>query len=71
MEKTKDGDEIAFITKNKDGNYYVGIKIKVKRGIKGKTKSKVDELLIIGMKKEAFEKWKKQSLNLTTLNTTQ
>lgn len=55
--KTKNGEEVAFISRNKDGNYYIGLKIKVQRGIKGKTKSKVDELLIIGLNKKYFKKW--------------
>lgn len=55
--RTKTGDEVVFISKNKDGNYYVGIKVKVQRGIRGKTKGKVDELLIIGLNKKHFDKW--------------
>ena len=55
--KTKTGDEVVFISKNKDGNYYVGIKVKVQRGIRGKTKSKVDELLIVGLNKKYFDNW--------------
>ena len=45
-------NDIAFISKNKNGDYYFGFKVKVQRGIKGKTKSKVDELIIVGMPKE-------------------
>lgn len=45
-------EELAFVSKNKDGNYYFGFKVKVQRGIKGKTRSKVDELIIVGMSKE-------------------
>ena len=55
--KTKTGDEVVFISKNKDGNYYVGIKVKVQRGIRGKTTGKVDELLIIGLNKKYFDNW--------------
>lgn len=60
--RTKTGDEVVFISKNKDGNYYVGIKVKVQRGIRGKTKSKVDELLIVGLNKKYFEKWMKDNI---------
>lgn len=55
--RTKTGDEVVFISRNKDGNYYVGIKVKVQRGIRGKTKGKVDELLIVGLNKKYFDKW--------------
>lgn len=46
--------DIAFIHTNKDGNYYVGYRVKVQRGIIGKNKSKVDELIIVGMHKDDF-----------------
>ena len=45
---------LKFISKNKDGNYYIGYTIPVKRGIKGKTKAVVEELIIIGMNKNKF-----------------
>ena len=57
---------IAFISRNKDGNWYVGYKIKVQRGIKGKTKSKVDELLIIGIPNSKFDKWCKHNKLIVT-----
>lgn len=60
--KTKNGLEVVGISRNKDGNYYIGLKVKVQRGIKGKTKSKVDELLIIGLNKKYFEKWMKDNI---------
>lgn len=53
--------DIAFISKNEDGNYYIGLKMKVQRGIKGKTKSKVDELLILGIPKDKFQNWMKEN----------
>lgn len=46
--------ELVFISKNQNGDYYVGFKIKVNRGIRGKTKSKVDELIIVGIPKDKF-----------------
>lgn len=47
--------KIEFISKNKDDNYYIGYKIPVKRGIKGKTKETVNELIIIGINKNKFK----------------
>lgn len=47
--------KIEFIVQNENGDYYVGYKHKVQRGIKGKTRSKVDELLIIGIPKSKFK----------------
>ncbi len=47
-------EDIAFIQTNEDGNYYVGYRVKVQRGIRGKNKSKVDELIIVGMHKDDF-----------------
>ena len=52
--------KIEFISRNKDGNWYVGYKTKVQRGIKGKSRSKVDELLIIGIPDKKFDKWCKE-----------
>lgn len=58
-------EELAFISKNKDGNYYFGFKVKVQRGIRGKTKSKVDELIIVGMPKEKVADFcKKEGIRL-------
>lgn len=34
---------------------YILNKVKVQRGIKGKTKSKVDEVLIVGMRYDIFK----------------
>lgn len=52
--------KLKFISKNKDGNYYVGFIVPVQRGIKGKTKSKVDEVMIIGIHRDYFPKWAKE-----------
>ena len=50
-------EDIVFISENEDGNFYIGYKVKVQRGIKGKTRSKVDELVIVGMNRERFMNW--------------
>lgn len=49
--------EIQFISKNKDGNYYIGFKQNVARGIRGKTRGHVDELIIVGMNKSKFKEF--------------
>ena len=54
-------DDIVFISENEDGNFYIGYKVKVQRGIKGKTRSKVDELVIVGMNRERFMNWLEQN----------
>ena len=54
-------DDIVFISENEDGNFYIGYKVKVQRGIKGKTRSKVDELIIVGMNRERFMNWLEQN----------
>lgn len=41
--------KVKFISKNKDGNYYVGYTIPVQRGM---GHQKVEELIVIGMNKE-------------------
>lgn len=46
--------KLEFISKNKDGNYYIGYRVPVKRGIRGKEDT-VDELVIIGMPKDRME----------------
>lgn len=53
--------QLEFISRNKDGNYYVGYTIPVQRGIKGKTRSKVNELIIIGIPKSKFRKFCKET----------
>ena len=50
---------IKFITRNKNGDYYVGYTIPVKRGIKGKDKAIVDELLIMGVPKSKWPEFAK------------
>lgn len=56
-------DELVFVSENKDGNFYFGYRVNVQRGIKGKTRSKVDELIIVGMPREkALEKIKKEGI---------
>lgn len=46
--------ELEFINTNKNGDFYIGYRINVKRGIHGKTKSNVNELIIAGVPKERF-----------------
>lgn len=48
---------IEFVSKNKDGNFYIGYKVNVARGIRGKDKGHVDELIIIGLNKEKFQEF--------------
>ena len=52
------------IVENKDGNFYFIYKVpNVKRGIRGKTRGKVDELLIVGMpRKHGLKKIKELGL---------
>lgn len=52
--------KLAFVSQNKNGDYYVGYKIPVTRGIRGKTKGTVDELIIVGMNKSKFEEFKEK-----------
>ena len=57
--------EIVFISQNQDGNYYVGYRVPVQRGIKGKTRSKVNELLIMGIPKSKMPDFcKKHNIEL-------
>lgn len=49
--------KIKFISKNKNGDFYVGYIIPVQRGIKGKTRSKVNELIIVGVPKAEMPKF--------------
>lgn len=50
-------EDIAFVSQNENGDWYVGYKIKVPRGIRGKSKAIADELLIIGIPKNKFPAW--------------
>ena len=52
--------KIEFISRNRDGNYYIGFKVPVKRGIRGKTRGKVDELIIVGINQKQFPQWCKE-----------
>ena len=49
--------EIQWISKNENGDFYDGYKIKVSRGMHGKTKSKVDEVMIVGIPQSKFDAW--------------
>ena len=49
--------KIKFISKNKDGNYYIGYTIPVQRGM---GHQKVEELIIIGMHKDEFPRFCKE-----------
>ena len=56
--------KIKWISKNDNGDFYVGYTVSVQRGIRGKTKGKVDELLIIGIPKNQFKEFcNKHALN--------
>ena len=46
--------ELVDVCPNEHGCYFI-YKVKVQRGIKGKTKSKDDELLIIGVPKSKLD----------------
>lgn len=60
-----ENEDLVFVSENKDGNFYFGYRVNVQRGIKGKTRSKVDELIIVGMPREkALEKIKKEGIRL-------
>ena len=48
---------IEWISKNKNGDYYVGTSVEVQRGIRGNHKGKTKELLIIGVPKADFPKF--------------
>lgn len=43
--------KLVDVTRNKDGNFYFIYSVEVQRGIKEKSKSKVKELLIVGVNK--------------------
>lgn len=47
--------DIKWISKNDDGNYYIGYQVEVSRGIRGKTKGKVDEVIIVGLHKSKLK----------------
>ena len=56
--------DIKWISKNDNGDYYVGYTVSVTRGIRGKTKGKVDEVLIIGIPRKEMESFcKKHNIN--------
>lgn len=46
--------KVQWISANENGDFYVGYKVKVTRGIRGKTKGNVDEVLIVGVPKAKF-----------------
>lgn len=50
-------DQLTKIAFNKNGSLYAIYKVNVQRGIKGKNKSKVDEVLIWGIPKSGAEKF--------------
>ena len=47
--------DIQWISRNENGDFYVCYKTPVQRGIRGKTKAIVDEVLIIGINKYDFK----------------
>lgn len=48
---------IEFVSKNKNGDFYIGYRVPVQRGIRGKTRGKVDELIIVGVPKADMPKF--------------
>lgn len=60
-------EKLESIVFQENGSIYVIYKIQVQRGIKGKTKSKADEVLIVGVPKSGSERWLKANglLHLT------
>lgn len=54
---THDGQIIEKITCQKEGIYVMFRIPKVKRGIRGKTRSQVDELMIVGIPWKHANKW--------------
>lgn len=48
---------LAFISENKDGNFYVGYKVIAPRSINAKANRKAEELLIVGIPKAKFPKY--------------
>ena len=51
-----EGLKLEEINRNKDGNYYVIFKLpQVPRGLHGKSKGHVDEVLIIGVPKNKID----------------
>ena len=53
--------KIIQISQNENGDWYVMYQIPVQRGIKGKTKSKVNEVLIVGIPGSKFDSWCKKN----------
>lgn len=51
---SQEASEIVFIHRNKDGNYYVGFYVDVKRGIHAVGNMITRELLIVGMNQQYF-----------------
>ena len=56
MKETENNEELVQFSFNKSGGYFV-YRLLVQRGIKGKTKSKVNELLIVGIPFKQMEKY--------------
>lgn len=55
---------LKWISKNENGDFYVCHSIMVQRGIKGKSKSKVEEVIIVGVPKNDFKDFcNKHNLN--------
>lgn len=50
-------EDVEFISHPKENVWYVGYKVKVKRGIRGKAKGFVNEVLIVGMNSQKFYAW--------------
>lgn len=57
--------KLEAISRNKNGDYYFIYKIPVKRGIRGKNKAIVDELIIVGMNKDRVREYcEKQGIDI-------
>ena len=66
--KTKKGN-LVDVTINKDGNFYFIYSVEVQRGIRGKSKGKVNELLIVGVNKKNVESYcKNEGITLRIFN---
>lgn len=56
--------KVRFMSTNENGDFYVGYLMEnVARGLHGKTKGHVDELLIIGIPRKRFKDWLKKHLD--------
>lgn len=50
-------ERVKWISKNQYGDYYVCYEVLVQRGIRGKDKGQVIEVLIVGVPKDKFKEF--------------